>query len=304
VVGGPVPTTRGMLGTRKSAILVALIALAAPSRAAADVVPTPDAPVVVAGAPVTLAQAQARAGSSPISGFDVQEQVASLVHARWVAGEAARRGVTARPAGVAAVIAREQRATGGAEQWRRYLADRGVPEVEARAQIEEGGLRDALVDAITAGAHGDPRRWGRVMDDFNRRWRAATVCAAGLGGPVRISCGNVARSTARCEWYPLSEGGLFGLGDLCRDERGWSVDVDLVEQFHPHSDPGELACVTDGDDALARLKRYLRHSAPRVLRATFFDADCDPQLIAASYRSAVVTTLHAIAQIGAHERRT
>jgi hypothetical protein len=292
-----------MPGAHKSAILVALVALAAPARAAAAA-PMPEAPVVVAGVPVTLEQARARVGSHRISDLDVQEQLASLVHARWVAGEAALRGVTARPARVAAIVAREQRAVGGAKQWRRYLADIGVPEVEARAQIQERVTRDALVDAITADAHGDPRRWGRAVDDFNRRWRAVTACAVGLRGPVRISCGNVARSTARCNWYPLGEGGLFGLGDLCHDDHGWSVDVDLVEQFSPHSDPGELACVPHGDAALARLKRYLRSSAPRVLRATFFDDDCDPQFISASHRSAMVTTLHAIARIAAQRRRT
>jgi hypothetical protein len=305
VVGIPVPTTRGMLGTRKSAVLVALIALAVPARAAADVAPTPEAPVVVAGAPVTLDEAKARTGRDPVpSPGDVAEQLASLVHARWVAGEAARRGITASATRVAALVALEQRSAGGAERWRQVLAVRGISEAEARAQIEERVLREALVDAITAGARGDTQRWGLAMDDFNRRWRALTVCAAGLRGPVRVSCVNVAQSKERCVWYAIGEGGLFGLGDLCHAPREWSVDVDLVEQFYPRSDPAELACVPHGDDALDRLKRYLRRTAPSVLRAVFFDGDCDPQFMSAPYRSAVVTTLHAIARIAAHERRT
>jgi hypothetical protein len=128
------------------------------------------------------------------------------------------------------------------------------------------------------------------------------VCAPGQWAPVRISCGNLPRANEPCDWYAIGEGGIFGRGQLCRAGREWGVNVDLIEQFHPRADPGELACVPQGDDALDRLKRYLRRTAPRVARTLFFDADCDPQLIVASYRSAVVTALHAVARIGAAER--
>ena len=163
-------------------------------------------------------------------------------------------------------------------------------------------MREALVDAVTAGARGDPRRWGRAMDDFNSSWRATTVCLSTLKGTVRDTCGNVPRPKEPCDWYALGDSGFFGLGALCRVEREWSIDLDLIEQFHPRADPGELACFPQGDDALDRLKRYLRRTAPRVARNLFFDADCDPQLIVASYRSAVVTALHAVARIAAAER--
>jgi hypothetical protein len=290
-----------MLGTRKSAILVALIALAAPAAAAADVVPTPEAPVVVAGAPVTVEQARQRAGTDA-EDFDVRVELDRLVRARWIGGEAGRYGISANPARVAAILARDQRSVGGAAQWRQYLAQSGIPEGEAVAQIGEGALREALMDRITADAHGDARRWTAAIDDFNRRWRAATTCIPGMKGLVRETCGNVAPGKDPCTWFPLNDTGFFGLGDLCRDGGKWAVDLDLIEQFYPRADQADLACEPHGDAAVERLRRYLSRTAPRVGRQLFFDGDCDPQLIAATYRTAMTTMLHAVARIAAHER--
>jgi hypothetical protein len=259
-----------------------------PCAARADPVPTPQAPVVVAGAPVTLAEAQARAGAETDPDL-VETQVDALVRARWVAGEAALRGVHANPARVAGVLAREQRTSGPADATR-------------RAEVEEQVLREALVDSITAQAHGDARPWGAALDDFNRRWRAVTVCAPGLSGGLRDDCGNYTPRKHGCSWFGIGTSGFFGLGDLCDLGKQWAVDVDLVTEFYPRSDPSDLACLPQGDAALARLRRYLKRTAPRVQHLTFFDGDCDPQLMAFPYRSAGVTVLHAVARIAAAER--
>ena len=284
------------------AVVLVLIAVARwPAGAAAGPAPTPDAPVVVAGLPVTLDAARKRAGSDAEEEL-VSAQLSSLVHARWVAGEAALRGVRARRARVAGLLARAQRAYGGPSGWRRFLARRGIPEAEARAQIEEQALREALVDAITSGAHGDARRWGGAMDAFNRRWRAATVCDASVEGPVRDVCGNLTPQR-RCDWYALGDTGSFPLGTLCDYGREWSVLLDLIEQLYPRRVQADLACDPEGDAALDRVERYLRRTAARVLRNVFFDSDCDPQLIAAPYRSAMVTVLHGVARLAASARR-
>jgi hypothetical protein len=71
------------------AIAVALATSAAPPPAQ-----TPAAPVVVAGVPVTMAQARERAGSHA-DGDRVIDALGELTPARWVGGEAKRRGVRA-----------------------------------------------------------------------------------------------------------------------------------------------------------------------------------------------------------------
>jgi hypothetical protein len=266
-----------------------------------DPAPTAATPVVVAGKPVALEQARQRAGHGADPDL-VDAQLMQLVHARWVAGEAARHGVMASPARVRALVAREQRSAGGAAAWRRSLARQGVPEAEARSQLAEQALREALLDTITAGAHGNPRRWGRAVDQFNRHWRAQTVCAVGMHSQVRASCGNVPQPKRPCAWTLLGDAGFFPLGELCWVKGRWFVNLDLIEQFHPNADPADLACVPDGDRALARVRRYVERTAPRVARQVFFDEDCDPQLVDARSRTAVITVLHAVARIGARAR--
>jgi hypothetical protein len=222
-------------------VLVLTVAGLVPASSAAEAAPTPEAPVVVAGVPVTLEQARQRAGRDA-EDFEISGQLRLIVHARWVAGEAARLGLAAKPARVAGLIARTQRAYGGAARWKQYLAERGVSEAEARTQIGEQALREALGDAITASARGDARRWGRAMDDFDRRWRATTVCLPDEKGAVRDACGNLPGPRDQCAWHPVGDSYFFALGELCRFEREWSADVDLLEQFHPRASLDELAC--------------------------------------------------------------
>jgi hypothetical protein len=68
---------------RAFAGVLALVALGlSPARSAADPAPTPEAPVVVAGVPVTVKQATARAGAYSREPYFVNEELASVVHAR------------------------------------------------------------------------------------------------------------------------------------------------------------------------------------------------------------------------------
>jgi hypothetical protein len=111
-------------------------------------------PAVVAGTPVTAAQVHQRARGD--TGVErVKDAVAELVLARWVAGEAARRGVRADPNEVAAGIRRDR------------AAGHRVDAV-ARAQMAETVLRRALVDSITHQTRGS-RAWGAAFDDLSSR---------------------------------------------------------------------------------------------------------------------------------------
>jgi hypothetical protein len=242
-----------------------------PAAARADPAPTPAAPVVVAGVPVTMAQARERARSQ-VDDDLVIEAIAELTLARWVAGEAARHGVRADPKQIAAAIRRER------------VADNRVDAV-ARAQMAQTILRRTLVRSMTAHTHGAPA-WGRAFAQLNDRWRAMTRCASGVTAP-RDRCANLPLSSERCRW--------IAFGDLCRLPTEWFINVDLVGELNPPG--GELSCVPEGDAALRRLRAYLARTAPAVLRRLVFDSDCDPQLIAARRRSDVVVALHAIARL-------
>jgi hypothetical protein len=238
-----------------------------------DQVPTPAAPVVVAGVPVTMAQARERAGSQA-DDDQVIEAIAELTLGRWVAGEAARRGVRADPKQIAAAIRRER------------SADHGV-DAAARAQMAQTVLRRTLVRSITRHALGAPA-WGRAFAELNDRWRALTACASGVSAP-RDRCANLPLSSERCRW--------IAFGDLCRLPSEWFTNVDLVGELNPPG--GDLNCVPEGDTALRRLRAYLARTAPAVLKRLVFDVDCDPQLIAARRRSDVVVALHAVARLAA-----
>jgi hypothetical protein len=77
----------------------------------------------------------------------------------------------------------------------------------------------------------------------------------------------------------------------------WFTNIHLVDGLSPLGK--ELNCLAEGDDALRRVRRYLARTAPTVLRRVDFDADCDPQLIAARRRSDLVVVLRAVAHLAA-----
>ena len=101
--------------------LAAMVACLAPAGAAGDPVPSPSAPAVVGGVPVTKAQARARAGSRAGT-YEVRQTFADLVQARFVAGEAALRGLSTNP--------------------------------------DDPALGATLTDTITGAARGDASAWG------------------------------------------------------------------------------------------------------------------------------------------------
>jgi hypothetical protein len=179
---------------------------------------TPSAPVIVAGVPVTMAQARERAGTRA-DDDQVIDALDELTLARWVAGEAAKRGVRADPKRVAAGIRRER------------AADHRV-DAAARAQMAETVLRRALVRSVTAGAH-SARSWSTAFDDLNDRWRAVTRCARGTTAP-RDRCANLPLSSDRCRW--------MAFGDVCHLPSEWFTNVDLVGRAQPAWAATSTAC--------------------------------------------------------------
>jgi hypothetical protein len=223
--------------------------------------------------------------------------LADLVQARIVAGEAALRGVSVDPDEVAAAVAREQLHSGGEAYWRSSLEQRGIDEGEARAQIAERVLSDALVDAITA-AKADARTWGATFDAMHARWRAVTTCAATVALELSDLCSNHQPPGFYCRW--------LGVGVLCPlthdgPTRRWGGFVDLAGILNPEWS-GAL-CQPGDAKVLPRLRAYLKRTAPGVLRRATFDADCDPQTLQTPRRADLVVILHAVARIAAAVRR-
>jgi hypothetical protein len=81
----------------------------------------------------------------------------------------------------------------------------------------------------------------------------------------------------------------------------WGGFVDLARTFCT----GKVvaSCDDEGERARRRLRVYLKRTAPRVLRRTSFDFDCDPQTFQTRYRSDIVVVFHAIARIAEDVRR-
>jgi hypothetical protein len=189
-----------------AAIVALTMACAACAVAAGNSAPAPSAPAVVAGVPVTTAQARARAGSKADT-YEVREALVDLVRARFVAAEAALRGVSTNPDYLARALAAEQSSWGGEAAWRTYLRGAGIAESESRAAIADQALGATLTDDITDAAHGDAQAWGRAFDEAHARWRAQTTCSATIARRIPDWCGNTPARLHGCK--------LFGVGELC-----------------------------------------------------------------------------------------
>ncbi|MGZ8633996.1 MAG: hypothetical protein ACXWZZ_09105, partial [Solirubrobacteraceae bacterium] len=106
-------------------------------------------------------------------------------------------------------------------------------------------------------------------------------------------CGNTPARLRGCK--------MFGVGELCAFGGQWGAFVDMADLFYPGRVFG--TCYGEGRRARARLRDYLRRTAPGALRRASFDFDCRPQLIQTHRRADLVVVLHAIARIAAHVRR-
>jgi hypothetical protein len=263
----------------------------APAHAQTAPAPTKDAPVVVAGVPVPLAQAHARAGSRA-DAFEAGEKYTDLVQARFIAGEAALLGVSATPDDVHREQLAEEAGWGGERAWRNFLESQGISEAEARAEIADRALAAKLTDALTDAAGGDARAWGASLFAMQSRWRSQTSCSPRMTDRIPDWCGNTPPRERPCLW--------FGAGEVCGTVGGWKGFADIARTFYR----GKVVatCDDEGERARHRLRVYLKRTAPRVLRRATFNPDCGPQTLETPYRADIVVVFHAIARIAAHVR--
>jgi hypothetical protein len=175
------------------------------------------------------------------------------------------------------------------------LKSAGIAESESRAAIADQALGATLTDTITDAAHGDAQAWGRAFDEVHTRWRAQTTCSASTARQIPDWCGNTPARHGGCTWFGVGEGCAFGV-------RAWGAYVRLADLFYPGRVFG--TCDREGQRARARLRDYLRRTAPGVLRRASFNLDCRPQFVQTHRRADLVVVLHAIARIAAHVRRS
>jgi hypothetical protein len=277
-----------------AAIAAFAVACLVPAGAAGAPAAPPRAAAVVAGVPVTMAQARARAGSKADT-YDVRQTFADLVQARFVAGEAALRGLSTNPDYLARALAAEQSGWGGEAAWRTYLKSAGIAESESRAAIADQALGATLTDTITDAAHGDARAWGLAFHEVHARWRAQTTCSASIADRIPDWCGNEPARDGGCLWFGVGDGCALGVGNNV-------AFVRLADLFYPGKVFG--TCEREGQRALTRLRAYLKRTAPGVLHRTSVDFGCRPQMFQTRRRADLVVVLHAIARIAAHVRRS
>jgi hypothetical protein len=106
-------------------------------------------------------------------------------------------------------------------------------------------------------------------------------------------CGNFAAPRDACVW--------MGEAEVCRIGREWAILHDLSLAFYPTR--GELTGL-DGLDAVDKLERYLRRTAPGTLRRIGFDPDADEQVVYGRRRADLIVAARAIQRLAWRAQRS
>jgi hypothetical protein len=257
-------------------LLVALTTVAGlgtPGAATAAVAPADDStPVVVGERRFTSAELGSAARRH---NGDLRAAAYDLIHAEWIAREAAARGLVAPPELIDAAAAADRAVVGsrfGSPAYDDYLARIPATTEERRAAIAAGILEELVIDAITREAGPDPQAFALAFRQLAAGGRAVTTCLAAYAPEGRNACSNNA-SDARKRCVQV------GIDDVCaysadgRYRASWGGHPDLIIAFLDAPKASEAAVDPDGDRALARLRRYLRAHHPQALRRCDFDAD-------------------------------
>jgi hypothetical protein len=159
-------------------------ALAAGPPPAAVVEPSPAAPIVVAGHPISRGALRhwvdvaARLGSDPASRR--RTTAALLIPARWVRGEAAERGIVVRRGEVTRELRKQRKAAyPHRRDYRRYLRESGQTQIDVRSRVKSNLLTDRLRALATQGATTPEEQQAKLdayVAEFRRKWRARTTC--------------------------------------------------------------------------------------------------------------------------------
>jgi len=256
--------------------------------------PTAQEPIVVADRRIPATEIDDRAARGKIDSRHAQPtfyRVADprrrasdeAAEQRWIEGEAAFRRLTADPRMVDRAVAAEQEALEGEARWRAELAPE-TPE-QARARLANDVLRATVGQDIARRAK-SAKAFGRAFDDFHARWRAVTACQDDARMPPEDRCGNYPAAKDRCVW--------MGEAEVCRLPREYVIIHDLSLAFYPRR--SELTGL-DGLDAVDKLQRYLRRTAPGTLRRIGFDPDADEQVVYGRRRADLIVAARAIQRL-------
>jgi hypothetical protein len=282
----------------RCAALAALATTAALAPSAGAQAPAPaDAatPVVVADQRFAAADIAAAARRRQASEREVAE---ALIRAAWMRREAAARHLAPDGAALDAVVAEDRReATADGETYEAALERVGLTPDERRAQLADGLAAEAVGDALLREAHGDAAAYGRAWRALEVRERAVTTCTAAAAPERRNWCANRPVLRGACT--------ITGLDDVCRYpglRQPWGGAPDLIVAFLDPRQAVDAAVDPEGDDALARLGRYLRAHRAAAARHCDFDAD-DLAYYSCTRRAYAIDVAYAVARIHATAKR-
>lgn len=115
----------------------------------------------------------------------------SLLDDSWIRGQAAEMGIGLRPKQVSRELARLKKGAFKNEaQYRRFLHEAHFTRRDVRDRVEVQMFSQRIQESIVAGqasAKAAQRAFSRFIGEYEKRWRARTVCAAGY---VTVRCSN------------------------------------------------------------------------------------------------------------------
>ena len=175
---------------------MSLVALAAATLAVAA--PTPEAPIVVDGKPISRGYLQhwaeiAALGSGaavpePVGPMDRRQAVSLLVSRRWILAESRELGLPVTTREEVTASLREQRGLTFPRRaaYRRYLRETGQTTRDVRMRVALDLASDRLREHVTAGIEDADEQQAALetwVGEWRRKWSARTVCRRPWGGP-------------------------------------------------------------------------------------------------------------------------
>lgn len=145
-----------------------------------------------------LVQAAAQIRQQPVpkpgdNGYRKLQHVAigELLDDSWIRGQAAEMGIGLRPRGVTRELARlKKQAFKSGAQYRHFLKEAHFTRRDIRDRVELEMFSERIQEAIAAGqtsAKATQEAFTKFVKEYEERWRARTVCAA---GHVTVCCSN------------------------------------------------------------------------------------------------------------------
>jgi hypothetical protein len=177
---------------------------ALPANVAAIVARVPDRGAERGGVTTTkefhhaLVQVAAERGRHPVpkpgdSGYRKLQHAAigQQLDESWIRGQAAEMGIGLRSRGVTRELAYlKKRAFKNGAQYRQFLREAHFTRRDVRDRVEVQMFSERIQEAIVAGLTSPKARqkaFGRFVREYDKRWRARTVCAT---GHVTVRCSN------------------------------------------------------------------------------------------------------------------